>query len=55
MFLEKWKKDKFQPQKVPTNISEKNQTTAMYRKTFMASYSVSSVAITTATFQMARN
>ena len=34
MFLEKWKKGKFQLQKVPMDISEKNETKALHRITF---------------------
>ena len=39
------------PQKVPMDISEKNETKAMHRITFRASNSVFSVARTTVTFQ----
>ena len=40
LFLEKWAKGKFQPQKVPMNISERNEAKAMHRITFRASNSV---------------
>ena len=38
--FEKWKNDTFQPQKLPINISEKNETKATHRITFRASNSV---------------
>ena len=53
MFLEKWKKGKSQPQKVPMGILEKNETTAMHKITFRASNNVNgkvnilSIAMTT--------
>ena len=51
----KVEKCKFQPQKVPMDISEKNKTKVMHRITFRASNTVngihfSAVAITTVTF-----
>ena len=40
LLLEKWKKGKFKPQKVPMDISEKNETNAMHRQHLRASNSV---------------
>ena len=40
LFLEKWERGKFQPQKLLMNISEKNKTKAMHWITFRASDSV---------------
>ena len=37
MFLEKWEKGKFQLQKVPMDIWEKNEAKAMHRITFRTS------------------
>ena len=59
MLLENWEKGKFQSQNLPMNISQKNETEAMHKITFRASKSVngesvSSVAMTTVTFQKGR-